>query len=166
MDALMRATEDFPETPWRLLPDSDRWSPGWTIRQRRCEPDRMRRHSLARDTPASQAVADLSPNVTYESTAACERRNPHEQHQPFARVVPDGMGHAGRGPHRGTGPRRLHVVADREAAGAFDHEVELVLIGVHVRLGDPLARTKVSKRVGAPDQVGSLAVAIGLGIED
>jgi type IV pilus assembly protein PilM len=40
------------------------------------------------------------------------------------------------------------------------------LIGVHVRVGDPLARLKVAKRVAAPAQVGSLAVAIGLGIED
>jgi Tfp pilus assembly PilM family ATPase len=40
------------------------------------------------------------------------------------------------------------------------------LIGVRVRVGDPLARMKVSKRVGDPDQIGSLAVAIGLGIED
>jgi type IV pilus assembly protein PilM len=40
------------------------------------------------------------------------------------------------------------------------------LIGVHVRVGDPLARMKLSKKVGDPEQVGSLAVAIGLGIED
>jgi type IV pilus assembly protein PilM len=40
------------------------------------------------------------------------------------------------------------------------------LIGVRVRVGDPLARMRVSKKVGDPDQVGSLAVAIGLGIED
>jgi type IV pilus assembly protein PilM len=40
------------------------------------------------------------------------------------------------------------------------------LIGVRVRVGDPLARMKVSKRVGDAGQVGSLAVAIGLGIED
>jgi type IV pilus assembly protein PilM len=40
------------------------------------------------------------------------------------------------------------------------------LIGVRVRVGDPLARMKASKRVGEPEQVGSLAVAIGLGIED
>ena len=40
------------------------------------------------------------------------------------------------------------------------------LIGVRVRVGDPLARLKVSKRVTGADQVGSLAVAIGLGIED
>jgi type IV pilus assembly protein PilM len=40
------------------------------------------------------------------------------------------------------------------------------LIGVRVRVGDPLARMKVAKKVGEPEQVGSLAVAIGLGIED
>jgi type IV pilus assembly protein PilM len=40
------------------------------------------------------------------------------------------------------------------------------LIGVHVRVGDPLARMKVSKKVGQPEQIGSLAVAIGLGIDD
>ena len=40
------------------------------------------------------------------------------------------------------------------------------LIGVRVRIGDPLARLKIPKRLGAPEQVGSLAVAIGLGIED
>jgi type IV pilus assembly protein PilM len=40
------------------------------------------------------------------------------------------------------------------------------LIGVTVRIGDPLARLKVSKRVGLNEPVGSLAVAIGLGIED
>ena len=40
------------------------------------------------------------------------------------------------------------------------------LIGVHVRVGDPLARMKVSKRIGEGEQLGSYAVAIGLGIED
>jgi type IV pilus assembly protein PilM len=40
------------------------------------------------------------------------------------------------------------------------------LIGVRVRVGDPLARVSVSRRVKEPEQVGSLAIAIGLGIED
>jgi type IV pilus assembly protein PilM len=40
------------------------------------------------------------------------------------------------------------------------------LIGVRVRVGDPLNRVKLGKRVGEAEQVGSLAVAIGLGIED
>jgi type IV pilus assembly protein PilM len=40
------------------------------------------------------------------------------------------------------------------------------LIGVRVRVGDPLSRMKVSKKLGQPEQIGSLSVAIGLGIED
>jgi type IV pilus assembly protein PilM len=40
------------------------------------------------------------------------------------------------------------------------------MIGVPVRIGDPLGRVRVSKKVRSDDQVGSLAVAIGLGIED
>jgi type IV pilus assembly protein PilM len=40
------------------------------------------------------------------------------------------------------------------------------LIGVRVRIGNPLARCKVAKRVTAGDHAGSYAVAIGLGIED
>jgi type IV pilus assembly protein PilM len=40
------------------------------------------------------------------------------------------------------------------------------LIGVRVRVGDPLARLKVSKKLTVDADVGSYAVAIGLGIED
>jgi type IV pilus assembly protein PilM len=40
------------------------------------------------------------------------------------------------------------------------------LIGVPVRVADPFARVKVSKKVRERDQVGSFAVAIGLGIDD
>ena len=40
------------------------------------------------------------------------------------------------------------------------------LIGVSVRPGDPLARVKVGKKVRDAEQLGSLAIAIGLGIED
>jgi type IV pilus assembly protein PilM len=40
------------------------------------------------------------------------------------------------------------------------------LIGVLVRVGDPLGRVKVGKKVDEGDRIGSLAVAIGLGIED
>ena len=40
------------------------------------------------------------------------------------------------------------------------------LIGVSVRPGDPLTRVKVGKKVRDAEQIGSLAIAIGLGIED
>jgi Tfp pilus assembly PilM family ATPase len=40
------------------------------------------------------------------------------------------------------------------------------LIGVRVTVGDPLSRVKLGKKVGETEQLGSLSVAIGLGIED
>jgi type IV pilus assembly protein PilM len=40
------------------------------------------------------------------------------------------------------------------------------MIGVGVRVGDPLARLRVPKKLPVDQQVGSLAIAIGLGIED
>ena len=39
-------------------------------------------------------------------------------------------------------------------------------IGVRVRVGNPLVRVKLGKKLREPEQLGSLAVAIGLGIED
>jgi type IV pilus assembly protein PilM len=39
-------------------------------------------------------------------------------------------------------------------------------IGVRVRVGDPLVRVKLGKKLREPEQLGSFAVAIGLGIED
>jgi len=47
----------------------------------------------------------------------------------------------------------------------FSTELER-LIGVPVTVGDPLNRLTVSKKLKAPEQLGSLAVAIGLGIDD
>ncbi|HUH20663.1 MAG TPA: pilus assembly protein PilM, partial [Gaiellaceae bacterium] len=40
------------------------------------------------------------------------------------------------------------------------------LIGVRVELGDPLHRVKLGKKLRETEQLGSLSVAIGLGIED
>jgi type IV pilus assembly protein PilM len=47
----------------------------------------------------------------------------------------------------------------------FAEELQRV-IGVRVRVGDPLVRVKLGKKLREPEQLGSLAVAIGLGIED
>ena len=40
------------------------------------------------------------------------------------------------------------------------------MIGVRVRVGDPLSRVRPGKKLSADQQFGSLAVAIGLGIEE
>src|SRR5581483_1188222 len=51
----------------------------------------------------------------------------------------------------------------------LDQELER-LLGVRVRVGDPLIRVRVGKKLRKPEelepQLGSLAAAIGLGIED
>jgi type IV pilus assembly protein PilM len=47
----------------------------------------------------------------------------------------------------------------------IEREVER-LVGVPVRVADPLERVKVGKKVPSPEQIGSLTIAIGLGIED
>jgi hypothetical protein len=39
------------------------------------------------------------------------------------------------------------------------------MLGVKVRIGDPLSRVKLGKKVDIDLESGSLAVAIGLGIE-
>jgi type IV pilus assembly protein PilM len=49
--------------------------------------------------------------------------------------------------------------------GGFAEELQR-LLNVPVRVGDPLARVLVGKKVKTDGQTGSLAVAIGLGIED
>ena len=57
------------------------------------------------------------------------------------------------------------VTGGTSGLGGLAPELER-LVGVRVRVGDPLARLKVGKKVAADEQIGSLAVAIGLGIED
>ena len=49
--------------------------------------------------------------------------------------------------------------------GGFAEELGR-LIGVRVRVGDPLVRVKIAKKLREPEQLGSMSVAIGLGIED
>ena len=39
-------------------------------------------------------------------------------------------------------------------------------VGVPVELGDPLSRVELGRKIHRPAELGSLAVAIGLGIED
>lgn len=57
------------------------------------------------------------------------------------------------------------VTGGTSALDGFAPELQR-LVGVRVRVGDPLARLKVGKKVATDEHIGSLAVAIGLGIED
>ena len=59
------------------------------------------------------------------------------------------------------------IVITGGSAGLAGLAVELQsLIGVRVRVGDPLARMKVPKKLAVDEDIGSYAIAIGLGIED
>ncbi|MBV8064167.1 MAG: type IV pilus assembly protein PilM [Actinobacteria bacterium] len=59
------------------------------------------------------------------------------------------------------------IVITGGTAGLHGLAAELEgMIGVHVRVGDPLARLKVAKKLPVDGNIGSLAIAIGLGIED
>jgi type IV pilus assembly protein PilM len=67
-------------------------------------------------------------------------------------------------------PRSLDI-GEIVVTGGTAHMLGLVeqlqeLIGVAVRIGDPLTRVKVAKNVDTDESIGSLALAIGLGIED
>jgi type IV pilus assembly protein PilM len=57
------------------------------------------------------------------------------------------------------------ITGGTASLGGFAGELQR-LTGVRVRVGDPLARMKVAKRVQTEEPIGSLSVAIGLGIED
>jgi type IV pilus assembly protein PilM len=57
------------------------------------------------------------------------------------------------------------ITGGTAALAGLANELER-LIGVRVRVGDPLARMKVPKKLAVDDELGSLAIAIGLGIED
>ena len=59
------------------------------------------------------------------------------------------------------------IVITGGTAGMLGLAAELErLIGVRVRVGDPLARMKVPKKLSVDEPLGSFAIAIGLGIED
>jgi type IV pilus assembly protein PilM len=59
------------------------------------------------------------------------------------------------------------IVITGGSAGLVGLAAELQsLIGVRVRVGDPLARMKVAKKLAVDEDLGSYAIAIGLGIED
>lgn len=63
------------------------------------------------------------------------------------------------------GIREVVLAGGGSQLGRFDQELER-LLGVRVRVGDPLVRVKVGRRVRGAGELGSLAAAIGLGIDD
>ncbi|HEX6701555.1 MAG TPA: type IV pilus assembly protein PilM [Gaiellaceae bacterium] len=110
--------------------------------------------------PASSAV----PEGLTEEQAARVTEAVRRQVQTFARELVSSLQFY-QGQPGSLGIGRIVLTGGTAHLDGLAEELER-LIGVQVRVGDPLARVAVSKRMKEPDQLGSLAVAIGLGIED
>jgi type IV pilus assembly protein PilM len=113
---------------------------------------------------ALSLVVEQTPQGMTDEQAAAARDALRRQLQTFARELVSSLqfyqnqpGSLGIGEIVLTGgTAQLHGLAD---------ELQR-LIGVRVRIGDPLGRVKVGKKIKSAENPGSLAVAIGLGIED
>jgi type IV pilus assembly protein PilM len=108
----------------------------------------------------SPAVPDGVPPEQYSLAVDAVRR----QVQAFARELVSSLQFYQHQPGSlGIG----EIVITGGTAGLAGIAAELQsLIGVRVRVGDPLARLKMSKKLAVDEDVGSYAIAIGLGIED
>ena len=107
---------------------------------------------------------EAAPDGTTPEEAAAAREAMRRAIQTFARELVSSLQYYQNQPGSlGIG----EIVLTGGTAHLAGLAVELErLIGVRVRVGDPLARLKVSRTVGETEQIGSLAIAIGLGIED
>ena len=106
---------------------------------------------------------ELPAGVTEEQLATA-REAAGRQLQSFARELVSSLQFYQNQPGS-LGIGEIVVTGGTTHLPGFGEELQR-LVGVPVRVGDPLSRVKVSKRVSEREQVGSLAVAIGLGIED
>ena len=106
---------------------------------------------------------ELPAGITQEQLATA-REAARRQLQSFARELVSSLQFYQNQPGS-LGIGEIVVTGGTTHMPGFGEELQK-LIGVPVRVGDPLARVKVSKKLGQREQFGSLAVAIGLGIED
>jgi type IV pilus assembly protein PilM len=106
----------------------------------------------------------LAPDHLTDEQAEAAREAMRRQVQTFARELVSSLQfYQGQPGSLGIG----EIVLTGGTAHLYGLPDELQrLIGVRVRLGDPLERVKPGKKLQTPEPVGSLAVAIGLGIED
>jgi type IV pilus assembly protein PilM len=138
---------------------------GWTLnvalaRAFDTAPSEVEALKCALSLDGSIAPDDLSPEQTAAAVETVRR-----QVQSFARELVSSLQFYQNQPGS-LGIGEIVITGGTAQLPGLAEELER-LIGVKVRVGNPLARLKVSKRVGASaSQIGSLAVAIGLGIED
>jgi type IV pilus assembly protein PilM len=103
------------------------------------------------------------PGFTAEQLAAA-REAARGQLQSFARELVSSLQFYQNQPGS-LGIGEIVVTGGTSHLGGVAAELER-MVGVPVRVGDPLTRLKTGKGLPELEQVGSLAVAIGLGIED
>ena len=116
------------------------------------------KRSLSLLEPAETMEGGLDPE-----RAAKVRTAVHEELQSFAREVVSSLQFY-QGQPGSLGIGEIILTGGTAELPGVDAELGR-LIGVSVRMGDPLSRVKLGKKFVANDQIGSLTVAIGLGIE-
>ncbi|MGH3071865.1 MAG: type IV pilus assembly protein PilM [Gaiellaceae bacterium] len=112
----------------------------------------------------SFAGADQAPDGFTEDQLATAREAARRQLQTFARELVSSLQFYQNQPGS-LGIGEIVLTGGTAHLPGLGAELER-LIGVPVRVVDPFNRVKVSKKVREREQVGSLAVAVGLGIED
>jgi type IV pilus assembly protein PilM len=115
------------------------------------------KHQLTLD--GSEVPEELTPEQAHACREALKR-----QVQTFARELVSSLQFYQNQPGS-LGIGEIVITGGTAHLSGFAADLER-LIGVRVRVGDPLVRVTLGKKFKEPDQLGSLAVAIGLGIED
>ena len=116
--------------------------------------------------PVKHAISLLEPAEAMEldaERAAKVRTAVHQELQTFARELVSSLQFY-QGQPGSLGIAEIVLTGGTAQLPGLDAELGR-LIGVRVRVGDPLARVELGKKVGSDHAFGSLAVAIGLGIE-
>jgi type IV pilus assembly protein PilM len=116
--------------------------------------------------PIKHSISLLEPAESMEldaERAAKVRTAVHQELQTFARELVSSLQFY-QGQPGSLGIAEIVVTGGTAQLPGLDAELGR-LIGVRVRVGDPLARVELGKKVGSDHAFGSLAVAIGLGIE-
>jgi type IV pilus assembly protein PilM len=107
--------------------------------------------------------SEVPDGLTAEQAQAC-REALRRQVQTFARELVSSLQFYQNQPGS-LGIGEIVITGGTAHLSGFAADLER-LIGVRVRVGDPLVRVKIGKKFKEPEQLGSLSVAIGLGIED
>jgi Tfp pilus assembly PilM family ATPase len=111
----------------------------------------------------SLATANVPEGLT-EEQAESAREAVRRQLQTFARELVSSLQFYQNQPNS-LGIGEIVITGGTTHLAGLAEELQR-LIGVRVTVGDPLTRVTLGRKVRETEQLGSLAVAIGLGIED